>query len=58
MNPVGSWVWSSLERFGLEIKTHMPMVIALFCDLYRQIMNRNVEFFEIPWNSLSSEFSK
>lgn len=51
INPVGSWVWNFLERFGSESKMHMPIVIALFCDLYKQIINRNVEFLEIPWNS-------
>ena len=33
---------------------HMSLVIALNCDLYKQIINRNVEFSEIPWNSVNN----
>lgn len=31
-------VWKSLERFEPEIKIHVSLVIAIYCDLYQHII--------------------
>lgn len=40
------------------MKMHMSLVVALYCALYKRIINKNVEFSEIPQSSLSNEFNR